>query len=92
MEKLLELQRIDKEGLVQIIRTLLKEEFKELAQNLKIKESDQLLTRKEAAEFLRISKTKLWELDRKQILPAKRLVGTVLYLKSDLINFFKQSA
>ncbi|MCH3884404.1 helix-turn-helix domain-containing protein [Tenacibaculum aquimarinum] len=54
--------------------------------------SDEFLSRKEAAEFLKISETTLWSLDKTQVLPAKRLQGKVLYLKSDLLNFHKHSA
>ena len=54
--------------------------------------SDEFLSRKEAAEFLKISETTLWSLDKNQVLPAKRLQGKVLYLKSDLLNFNKASA
>ncbi|WP_299135482.1 helix-turn-helix domain-containing protein [uncultured Tenacibaculum sp.] len=88
MQKIIRMHDMSSEALMQMLKTLLKEEFKQL----KLAEPDKFLTRKEAAEFLRISETKLWDLDRKQILPAKRLVGTVLYLKSDLLNFYKKAA
>jgi len=49
--------------------------------------ADEFLSRKEAAEFLKISKTTLWNLDKTQVLPALRLNGKVLYRKSSLLNF-----
>ncbi|MGY0408783.1 MAG: helix-turn-helix domain-containing protein, partial [Polaribacter sp.] len=78
--------------LMQMLKTLLKEEFKQFIQNLNLGVSDEYLSRKEAAEFLKISETTLWSLDKSQELPARRLRGKVLYLKSDLLNFSKQSA
>jgi len=54
--------------------------------------SDEYLSRKETAEFLKISETTLWNLDKTQVLPATRLNGKVLYLKSQLLGFSKQSA
>ena len=49
--------------------------------------TDEYLSRREAAQFLKISETTLWNLDKTQELPAKRLNGKVLYLKSQLLNF-----
>lgn len=63
------------------------QEQKELFDSSKKEFRDEYLTRKEAAEFLKISETTLWSLDKNQTLPAKRLNGKVLYLKSDLLNF-----
>lgn len=51
-----------------------------------------LLTRKEAAAFLKISTTTLWSLDKSQQLPAKRLNGKVLYIKSELLTFLNNVA
>ena len=66
------------------------QEFKTiLFQLIKTNTEEVLLSRKETAEFLKISETTLWSLDKTQVLPAKRLNGKVLYLKSDLLNFFK---
>ena len=68
------------------------QEFKNIFLKLAEKkgDSDVYLTRKEAAAFLKISKTTLWNLDKIQVLPARRLNGKVLYLKSDLLNFTKE--
>jgi len=86
---------IDLEGFQTIIRkvvtSVLQESLSPILESLK-KPSDEYLTRKEAAKFLKISETSLWSLDKNQILPARRLNGRVLYLKSDLLNFSKQSA
>jgi hypothetical protein len=70
------------------------EEFKKalFVQKLVGSKSDEYLTRKEAAEFLKISETTLWSLDKNQILPAKRLNGKVLYLRSQLLNFHEDQA
>ncbi len=86
---------IDLEGFKSIIRSavaqVLQESFNLLLEKLK-QPSDEYLSRKEAAEFLRISETSLWNLDKTQILPAKRLNGKVLYLKSELLNFDNNQA
>ncbi|SFZ80266.1 helix-turn-helix domain-containing protein [Tenacibaculum maritimum] len=74
------------------VSKVLQEKKELLINNPKRNSSDYYLSRKEAAEFLKISETTLWSLDKKQILPAKRLYGKVLYLKSDLLNFHKQAA
>ncbi|KAB7528225.1 helix-turn-helix domain-containing protein [Flagellimonas olearia] len=68
------------------------QEHKELLNDSRNESGDKYLSRKEAAEFLRISETTLWNLDKTQVLPAKRLNGKVLYLKSDLLNFSKTNA
>lgn len=72
-----------------LIQKIIKEELKQILFLMKNKNTneDQVLTRKEAAAFLKVSETTLWTLDKTQVLPAKRLNGKVLYLKSDLLNF-----
>lgn len=87
MEKLIKVYDMSPESLMQMFRNLLKDEIKKLIKESKVSETDCFLTRNEAAEFLKISKTTLWSLDKSQILPAKRLSGKVLYRKSDLLNF-----
>ena len=92
MERTIQIHDISLDVLMQMIKELLKEEFKQLKQNLKSDKSDEYLTRKEAAKFLKISETTLWTLDKTQVLPATRLNGKVLYKKSELLNFSRQSA
>ncbi|MEN3324806.1 helix-turn-helix domain-containing protein [Mariniflexile soesokkakense] len=58
--------------------------FKKNRKNLN---SDLYLSRNAAAEFLKISKTTLWRLDKNQNLPAQRLNGRVYYFMSDLSVF-----
>lgn len=86
---------IDLEGFQTIIRSVvtsvLQENFSRLKESLKTP-SDEYLTRKEAAEFLKISKTTLYTLDKTQLLPAKRLNGKILYLKSNLLTFLNTPA
>lgn len=86
---------IDLEQLKSIIKgavTKTLHEHKDLFNGSKKEYQDEYLSRKEAAEFLKISETTLWSLDKDQTLPATRLNGKVLYLKSDLLNLPKQSA
>tara|TARA_B100001059_G_C17839699_1_gene591266 strand:- start:16924 stop:17166 length:243 start_codon:yes stop_codon:yes gene_type:complete len=75
--------------LIGIIKTIIHEELELLQLYFKNLNNDEYFTRKQAAKFLHISETTLWNLDKTQILPAKRLNGKVLYLKSDLLNFCK---
>lgn len=74
------------------VASVLKEQNELLISTSKRDSSDYYLSRKEAAEFLKISETTLWNLDKTQKLPAIRLNGKVLYLKSDLLNFHRQVA
>jgi DNA-directed RNA polymerase specialized sigma subunit len=92
MENIIQMHSIDPEMLASIIKTVLKEELKQVLILLKSDTGDEYLSRKQAAKFLHISETTLWTLDKNQILPAKRLNGKVLYLKSDLLNFHKHAA
>lgn len=94
MENIIQLHKMNPNDLGSLIKSVLKEELQPLLLYLKNKNNsnDEYLSRKEAAEFLKISETTLWTLDKTQVLPAKRLQGKVLYLKSDLLNFHKQSA
>ncbi len=89
MENIIQLHKINPKELGSIIKETVKEELKPLITLLKHEKTkeDKLLTRKEAAEFLKISNTTLYTLDKTQVLPARRLNGKVLYLKSDLLNF-----
>lgn len=91
----IQLVGIDLEGFKSIIGNVVAtvlQENKTLFSNNEKGESDKYLSRQEAAEFLKISKTTLWSLDKTQVLPARRLNGKVLYLKSDLLNFNNQTA
>lgn len=49
-------------------------------------EGDQLLTRKEASKFLKISLPKLDEFTRDGDIPASRIGTRARYLKTDLVN------
>ncbi len=93
--KSVQLIDLDLDGFQNIIRRVvakvLQEDLYPILENL-MQPSDEFLSRKEAAEFLKISETTLWSLDKTQVLPAKRLQGKVLYLKSDLLNFHKHTA
>ncbi len=92
MESIIQLHNMDPINLVEIIKSILKEELGQLLLHLKKLNNDEYLTRKQTAKFLQVSETTLWNLDRKQILPARRLNGRVLYLKSDLFTFLEKAA
>jgi hypothetical protein len=57
--------------------------------------SDQVLTSREAREFLKIGRTKLHELTQRQMIPAYRIgsgrTSSLRYLRSDLLGWlFRQ--
>lgn len=56
---------------------------------------DELLTTREAQEFLKIGRTKLWQLTRENVIPAYR-IGTgkragLRYKKSELLAWLDQN-
>ncbi|SEE18722.1 Helix-turn-helix domain-containing protein [Tenacibaculum sp. MAR_2010_89] len=87
MTNIIKLHEMQPNELGILIQKIIKEELKQILSLIKNTNEDQVLTRKEAAAFLKISETTLWTLDKTQVLPAKRLNGKVLYFKSDLLNF-----
>tara|TARA_R110000744_G_scaffold114988_1_gene215064 strand:- start:20058 stop:20348 length:291 start_codon:yes stop_codon:yes gene_type:complete len=93
--KSLQLNGVGLDEFQSIIRsavTKVLQEHKELFYGSKREFQDEYLSRSETADFLKISKTTLWNLDKTQVLPAKRLNGKVLYLKSELLTFLNESA
>ena len=54
------------------------------------KEEEQILTRAEAAKLLSISLVTLWDLTRKDKIPAFRIGNKVRYKKSDVLNALTQ--
>ena len=53
--------------------------------------TDELLTDKEAAKFLRSSQVTLWRLRRDGILPFNRIASKLIYRRSDLENFLTRN-
>ena len=51
-----------------------------------------ILSRQEAADFLGISLTTLWSLDKSRKLPSRRIKTKVVYYQLDLTNFLNQAA
>ena len=54
-------------------------------------ETSELLTDKEAAQFLRLSTLTLWRLRKRGELPFVRLATKLLYRRSDLIAFINRN-
>lgn len=54
-------------------------------------EPNELLTDKEAAQFLRLSTLTLWRLRKRGELPFVRLATKLLYRRSDLIAFIDRN-
>ena len=57
--------------------------------------NEEILTSREAREFLKIGRTKLWELTRESVIPAYRLgIGkkaSLRYKKSELLAWLNQN-
>ncbi len=57
-------------------------------------EQDEILTSREAREFLRIGRTKLWDLTRRSVVPAYRLGGGktsgLRYKRSELLAWLEE--
>ncbi|BFP40453.1 hypothetical protein FGF1_12980 [Flavobacteriaceae bacterium GF1] len=82
---------IDLESLESIIQQAVAKELQILKLNEHQKEPEEVISsRQEAADFLGISLTLLWEMDKSGELPAKRIKSKVVYLKGDLIDFLSQ--
>lgn len=54
-------------------------------------ETSELLTDKEAAQFLRLSPLTLWRLRKRGELPFVRLATKLLYRRTDLIAFIERN-
>lgn len=81
---------IDLDSLVSIIRQVVAKELQPLKSRETQKKESQLnvvLSRQEAADFLGISTTTLWKLDKSGELPARRINTKVVYYKNDLLNY-----
>ncbi|NER10034.1 Helix-turn-helix domain-containing protein [Muriicola jejuensis] len=66
--------------------TKLEEELQAIKENFQPKHPEELLTREETAEFLKVSMTTLWQWSRKGILPSYGIGNRVYYKRSELEN------
>lgn len=81
---------IELDSLVSIIGQVVAKELQPLKSRENQKKESQLnvvLSRQEAADFLGISRTTLWKLDKSGELPARRIKTKVVYYKNDLLNY-----
>lgn len=62
----------------------LEEELKSLKENIQPKEPMELLTRKEAAEYLKVDLSTLWNWSKKGILPSYGIGNRVYYKRSEI--------
>lgn len=57
--------------------------------------NDEILTSREARELLKIGRTKLWELTKKNVLPAYRLgtgrTASLRYKRSELLRWLERN-
>jgi excisionase family DNA binding protein len=62
---------------------------------MKSMEQDEILTSREAQELLKIGRTKLWELTKKNLIPAYRLGdgtrSSLRFKRSELIAWLEQN-
>ncbi|MEE1961184.1 helix-turn-helix domain-containing protein [Allomuricauda taeanensis] len=81
---------IDLDSLVSIIRQVVAKELQLIkfkGPNNQEAQLNVVLSRQEAADFLGISTTTLWKLDKSGELPARRIKTKVVYYKNDLLNY-----
>lgn len=64
--------------------------FQEIIGNFKPNNDEIILSREEAAKLLSISLVTLWDLTRKDKIPAFRIGNKVRYKKSDVLNALTQ--
>ncbi len=85
---------IDLETLQSIIGQAVARELQTVKDFLQVEQPVQeiILSRQEAADFLGISLTTLWSLDKSRELPSRRIKSKVVYYQSDLTNFLNQAA
>lgn len=72
----------------EIIRKLLiiEEELQLIKLNLQPKENEELMTRRETADFLKVSLTALWDWNKKGILPNYGIGNKVYYKRSEVLS------
>ena len=82
------------EYLQELIREAVASEIRkssELFKTPKAEEKD-LLTRKEAKDFLQVSYTSLWNYGRQRLIKPKNIGGRVYYSKTELLNLVNDAA
>lgn len=83
--------------LQQLIKEAVKEELNKITNVIQLnhKESEnenELLTRKQTAELLKVSETSLFLWNRKKVLEHKKIGNRVYYIKSEVLNKLKTVA
>jgi len=66
--------------------SILESELKILKESFQPKEPEELMTREETAEFLKVSLTTLWHWSKKGILPSYGIGNRVYYKRSEIKN------
>lgn len=83
--------------LQQLIKEAVKEELQKITNVIKLnpkeKENEnELLTRKQTAELLKVSETSLFLWNRNKVLEHKKIGNRVYYIKSEVLNKLKTVA
>lgn len=86
----LQLINFSVDDLTQLIKNCISEQLKNIKQTEKSEKSNsenEILTREEVKNLLKISYTTLWKYNKNGTLEAKKLGSKVYYLREDLTNF-----
>jgi excisionase family DNA binding protein len=80
MENSVLIEKITQAQLVDVITKAVQDQFEELKQELhKVRDQEELLTRKEAADLLKIDSSTLWHWTKKGKLPSYGIGNRVYY-------------
>jgi len=88
MKKVLEIESTNKSELLDQISELLDQKLNQA--NQQTKPDDELLTRKQTADLLKITLPTLWAWTNKDILPAYRIGNKIRYKKSEVLKALNQ--
>ncbi|WP_236552329.1 helix-turn-helix domain-containing protein [Flavobacterium sp. 9R] len=80
------LHNITPQDLEELITKVIKDQLQEFVKNVPTDNPDELLTREEACDLLKISTTSLWNWTKKGKIIAYGIGNRVLYKKSELME------
>ncbi|VXB47345.1 Helix-turn-helix domain-containing protein [Flavobacterium sp. 9R] len=86
MENAIMLHNITPQDLEELITKVIKDQLQEFVKNVPTDNPDELLTREEACDLLKISTTSLWNWTKKGKIIAYGIGNRVLYKKSELME------
>ena len=87
MENSVLIEKVSQAQLIDAINQAVQDQFEELKQELhKVRDQEELLTRKEAANLLKIDSSTLWHWTKKGKLPSYGIGNRVYYKRSEIME------